>query len=102
MMRDLRTITTGLTVVTLLILLVLPAAGSSPVAAQQGTVAIQAGTTDSAFSRTAAPQFGQLPAHPASRDSCTREAMDRCEYSCMMPGGILDLYCYEDCIYTIC
>jgi len=102
MMRDLRTITTGLTVVTLLILVILPAAGSSPVAAQPGTVAILAGTTDSAFSCMAAPRIGQLRAHPASGDSCTREAMDQCEYSCMMPGGILDLSCYEDCIYTIC
>ena len=37
-----------------------------------------------------------------TRESCTREAMDRCEYGCMMPGGILDLACYEDCIYSIC
>lgn len=36
------------------------------------------------------------------KSSCTREAMDQCEYACMMPGGILDLYCYEDCIYSIC
>ena len=37
-----------------------------------------------------------------NKDTCTREAMDQCEYSCMMPGGILDLNCYEDCIYRIC
>jgi len=37
-----------------------------------------------------------------SKDTCTREGMDRCEYSCMMPGGVLDLNCYEDCIYSIC
>jgi hypothetical protein len=30
------------------------------------------------------------------------EAMDQCEYACLMPGGVLDLYCYEDCIYSIC
>ncbi|HVP96742.1 hypothetical protein [Methanoregula sp.] len=36
------------------------------------------------------------------KSSCTREGMDHCEYSCMMPGGILDLNCYEDCIYLIC
>ena len=42
--------------------------------------------------------FGVLP----QKDTCTREAMDQCEYSCMMPGGVLDLYCYEDCIYSIC
>jgi len=55
-----------------------------------------------------------LPAHSTGGDSqitsgpsmmsdtCTKEGMDQCEYSCMMPGGILDLNCYEDCIYSIC
>ena len=36
------------------------------------------------------------------KESCTREGMDQCEYSCMLPGGILDLNCYEECIYSIC
>jgi len=36
------------------------------------------------------------------KESCSREAMDQCEYACLMPGGVLDLYCYEDCIYSIC
>ena len=36
------------------------------------------------------------------KPTCTREAMDQCEYACMMPGGVLDLSCYEDCIYSIC
>ena len=36
------------------------------------------------------------------KETCTREAMDQCEYSCLMPGGVLDLYCYEDCIYSVC
>ena len=36
------------------------------------------------------------------KSSCTQEAMDQCEYACMMPNGDLDLYCYEDCIYSIC
>lgn len=40
--------------------------------------------------------------HPHAGETCTREAMTQCEYACMMPGGILDLYCYEDCIYSIC
>jgi|GEM_PF-4233725 len=40
--------------------------------------------------------------HDYSHGTCTREAMQQCEYTCMMPGGILDLNCYEDCIYSIC
>jgi hypothetical protein len=40
--------------------------------------------------------------HPASKETCTREAMDACGHGCMMPGGVLDLNCYEDCIYYIC
>ena len=43
-------------------------------------------------------QDGFLP----QKESCTREAMDQCEYACLMPGGILDLNCYEDCIYAVC
>lgn len=44
------------------------------------------------------------PANPFTtlKETCTREAMDQCEFGCMMPGGILDLNCYEDCIYSIC
>ena len=38
----------------------------------------------------------------SEKSSCTRENMEQCEYSCMMPGGILDLNCYEDCIYEVC
>ena len=44
----------------------------------------------------------QLQGFTKSAETCTREAMDRCESGCMMPGGILDLSCYEDCIYSIC
>ncbi len=36
------------------------------------------------------------------KESCTSEDLDACEYTCMMPGGVLDLNCYEDCIYTVC
>lgn len=38
----------------------------------------------------------------SQEETCTREAIDQCEYSCLMPGGVLDLNCYEDCIYSIC
>jgi len=53
---------------------------------------------------TGGPASWLHPANPftLSKETCTREAMDQCEYSCMMPGGILDLNCYEDCIYSIC
>lgn len=102
MMRPLRKFTMDLTMVTLLILGILLAAGIPPVAAQQGRTAIQTVNTDAAFSCTAAPFTGQYQAHPAFRDTCNREHMDQCESACMMPGGIFDEYCYEDCIYTIC
>jgi hypothetical protein len=101
-MRNLRKITIGITVMTLLILGILLAVGIPPVAAQQGSTGIQTVNTDAAFSCTAAPFIDQSHAHPAFRDTCNREHMDQCEYACMMPGGIIDLYCYEDCIYTIC
>jgi hypothetical protein len=35
------------------------------------------------------------------KETCTREGMDQCKYACMMPGGLFDLNCYEDCIYCI-
>lgn len=38
----------------------------------------------------------------ALASACTREALVACENACMMPGGILDLYCYEDCVYSVC
>ncbi len=39
---------------------------------------------------------------PGWKDTCDRQHLEQCEYACMMPGGILDLNCYEDCIYSIC
>jgi hypothetical protein len=101
-MQNLHKITTGITVLTLWIPGILLTAGISPVAAQQGSTAIQTGNTDAAFSCTAAPFVDPSHAHPAFWDTCNREHMDQCEYACMMPGGILDLYCYEDCIESIC
>jgi hypothetical protein len=101
-MVHLRKFTTGMTVLTLLILGILLAAGIPPVTAQQGSMGIQRVITDAAFSCTAAPFVDQSYTHPAFRDTCNREHMDQCEYACMMPGGILDLSCYEDCIYAIC
>lgn len=102
MMRNLRKFTMGFTMVTLLILGILLAAGIPSVAAQQGSTAIQTVNTEAAFSCTAEPFIAQSQAHPAFRDTCNREHMDQCESACMMPGGIFDEYCYEDCIYTIC
>ncbi|MCK9581275.1 MAG: hypothetical protein M0Q92_12630 [Methanoregula sp.] len=36
------------------------------------------------------------------KSSCTREDMAACETACTMPDGVLDLYCYEDCVHSIC
>jgi hypothetical protein len=35
-------------------------------------------------------------------ETCTRENMDRCETGCTRSSGVLDLNCYEACIYSIC
>ena len=102
-MENLRKFTTGLTMATLLILgILLAATGIPSVAAQQGSVTTQSVQADAAFSSPASPFIGQSQAHPAFRDPCTRKYLEQCELVCMMPGGILDLYCYEDCIYSIC
>jgi hypothetical protein len=45
---------------------------------------------------------GSPDPHTSFRDTCDREHMNQCESACTIPGGILDLYCYEDCIYSIC
>lgn len=35
-------------------------------------------------------------------ETCTRENMDKCEANCLRPDGVLNLNCYEACIYSIC
>ncbi len=40
--------------------------------------------------------FGPRP------ETCTKEGMDQCETNCMRPDGLLNLNCYEACIFSIC
>ena len=76
------------------------------IAAQAGTTAlVQQAPVTGAVGSAGVLHFQDFTSAAQSafgKDTCTRENMDRCEYSCMMPGGILDLYCYEACIYSIC
>jgi hypothetical protein len=36
------------------------------------------------------------------KESCTPEGLDQCKYACKMPGGVVDMKCYESCLYSIC
>jgi hypothetical protein len=98
MMRNLRNITMGLTVMALVFLVILPVAGIPLLEAQHGT----AGTGDAGLSSMAAPQPGLSQDQTGFRDTCTREGLDKCEAACTTSDGIFDEYCYEECIYTIC
>lgn len=71
------------------------------VATVQACMPAEAGLTEATGAFTASGPFHSAQ-HPAFRDTCTRKYLDQCEYTCMMPGGILDLDCYENCIYSIC
>jgi len=48
-----------------------------------------------------AAAIGVRDFHPLP-ETCTEQGMEQCELSCMMPNGLINLNCYEACIFSIC
>jgi hypothetical protein len=63
--------------------------------------ALPAANTGTVISGSAASLQLQDSIMP-QKESCSLEDMDMCEYDCLMPGGVLDLNCYEECIFDVC
>jgi hypothetical protein len=75
-----------------LFMICLAIAGSAIAVVHYGVVDLPAQATLQAPRNALAP----LP------ETCTKENMDKCESGCTHPNGVIDLNCYEACIYSIC